>query len=221
MAKVGLAKVGLSQDLEVSVSSTVPASSRALRCLRLVSGRARDEPAVPMGPDAVVHVIADPDSEILSDTATDPDLGARVDHEEESDRNSSGDDSVVDDREAHEAMGDVFVRPCDASRIRKSGSCRSGQFVQVKSIGDEVSTEVLAWRLPFGTPGRFDRSRSGICSWGRCASESSLEALSASPKNATSQTCSWGSGPQGEVEGEVHSVHAGSVGGSDFRKPAV
>ena len=109
----------------------------------------------------------------------------------------------------------------ESSRIRKSGSCRSGQFVQVKSIGDEISTEVLAWRLPFGTPGRFDRSRSGICSWGRCASESSLEALSASAKNAPSHTCSRGSGPQGEVEGEVHSVHAGSVGGSDFRKPAV
>ena len=43
-------------------------------------------------------------------------------------------------------------------------------------------------------------------------SESSLEALSASAKNAPSQTCSRGSGPQGEVEGEVHSVHAGSVG---------
>ena len=65
-----------------------------------------------MGLDAVVHVIADPDSEVLSDTASDPDLGARVDHvvqEEESDRNSSGDDSVVDDREAHDAVGDVFV----------------------------------------------------------------------------------------------------------------
>ena len=99
----------LEEDLEVSVSSTVPASSRALRRLRLVSGRACDEPTVPMGPDAVVHVIADPGSEVLSDTATDPDLGARVDHEEKSDRDSSGDDSVVDDREAHEAVGDVFV----------------------------------------------------------------------------------------------------------------
>ena len=37
-------------------------------------------PTVPMGPDAVVHVIADPDSEVLSDTASDPDPGARVDH---------------------------------------------------------------------------------------------------------------------------------------------
>ena len=52
-----------------------------------------------MGPDAVVHVIAHPDSEVLLDTATDPDLGARVDHEE-SDRNSSGDDSVVDEGSA-------------------------------------------------------------------------------------------------------------------------
>ena len=99
----------LEEDLEVSVSSTVPASSRALRRPRLVSGRACDEPTVPMGPDAVVHVNADPGSEVLSDTATDPDLDARVDQEEKSDRDSSGDDSVVDDREAHEAVGDVFV----------------------------------------------------------------------------------------------------------------
>ena len=39
----------LEEDLEVSVSSTVPASSRALRRLRLVSGSARDEPTVQWG----------------------------------------------------------------------------------------------------------------------------------------------------------------------------
>ena len=91
--------------------STVPASSRGLRRLRLVSGPAR-EPTESMGPDAVIHVIVDPDSEVLSDTATDPDLGARIDNVvqgEESDASSSGDDSVVNDKEAHDVVGDVLV----------------------------------------------------------------------------------------------------------------
>ena len=39
------------------------------------------------------------------------------------------------------------------------------------------STEINAWRSPFGTPGRFDRSRSGMCSWGQCANESSFTNL--------------------------------------------
>ena len=105
----------LEEDLEASAVSTVPASSRALRRLRLVSGRADDEPTESMGPDAVVHVmnIADPDSKVLSDTATDPDLGARVDNvdqgDEESEASSSGDDSIVDDREAHDVVEDVPV----------------------------------------------------------------------------------------------------------------
>ena len=42
----------LKEDLEASAVSTVQASSRALRRLRLVSGRARDEPTESMGPDA-------------------------------------------------------------------------------------------------------------------------------------------------------------------------
>ena len=60
---------------DASAVSTVPARSRSLRRLRFVSGRARDDSTESVWPDAV-HVmnIADPDSEVLSDTATDPDL---------------------------------------------------------------------------------------------------------------------------------------------------
>ena len=68
----------LEEDLEASAVSTVPASSRAVRHLVLVGGHAHHEPTSPevRGPDAAVPVIniPDPDSEVLLDTATDPDL---------------------------------------------------------------------------------------------------------------------------------------------------
>ena len=53
------------EDLEASVVSTVPASSRAVRRLVLVGGHAHHEPTSPevRGPDAAVRAIniADPD----------------------------------------------------------------------------------------------------------------------------------------------------------------
>ena len=162
----------LEEDLEASAVSTVPASSWALRFFRLVSEPTSHES---MGPDAAIPVmnIVNPDSEVLSDTATDPDLvGEGVDNveegAEESEVSSSGVDSIVDNREAHHAVGGragvgpslgrADRRPCDSSRVRQSGSCGSGQFIQVKSHRDEVSFEVLASCILFGNPGGVDKS---------------------------------------------------------------
>ena len=105
----------LEKDLEASAVSKVPASSRAVRRLLLVGGHAH-EPTSPevRGPDAAIPVtnIADPDSEALSDTATDPDLSrdgvANVEMGgDESEVDDSSGDSVVGDRDAQDAAGDV------------------------------------------------------------------------------------------------------------------
>ena len=105
------------EDLEASAVSTCPPCSRASRRLWLDSGRAHDELTSheSMEPDAAIVVnIADPDLEVLLDTANDPDLiGERVDNAEsgaeESEASSSGIDSIIGDREAHHAVGDVPV----------------------------------------------------------------------------------------------------------------
>ena len=90
----------LEEDLEAS-ESTAPASHRAVRRLLLVSAVARDELTSheSMGPDAAIPVtnIADSDLEVMSDTATDPEVDNVEEGGDESEANSSGDDSIVGD----------------------------------------------------------------------------------------------------------------------------
>ena len=159
----------LEEDLEASVVSTVPASSRAVRRLVLVGGHAHHVPTSPevRGPDAAVPVIniADPDSGALSVTATDPDLSrdgvANVEMGgDESEVDDSSGDSVVGDRGcggrsggrggSRHRLGRGDCQPCDTCRVCLLGSCGSGQSVQVESFRDEISAEVLAWCVPFG-----------------------------------------------------------------------
>ena len=101
-------------------------------------------------------------------------------------------------------------------RVCQPRSDGFGQFVLVESLRDEISDEVSAWCMPFGSPCGVDRS-----SKGRSACESNLEALLATAQNAPSQTSSWGVDPQGKDEGEVFFVLARPLGKVGRLKPTM
>ena len=141
----------------------------------VVGGRPCTPPTSPevRGPDAAIPVmnIAETDSEALSDTASDPDLS----RDGVANVGVGGDESEVDEvlettvssvtgcaarsgrrGGSRHRLGRGDCQPCDTCRVSQFGSCGSGQSVQVESIRDEISAEVLAWCVPFGNQGRID-----------------------------------------------------------------
>ena len=117
------------EDLEISAVFLVSVSFRSLRRLRLNSVRAHDESLFheSLRSDVVIPV--------MSDTVSDPDL---IDEEidnveegaEESEVSSSGVDSIVDNREAYHAVGDVSVSDTNWDELIVDRTIRVG-FVRL------------------------------------------------------------------------------------------
>ena len=91
-----------------------------------------------------------------------------------SDGDSSGDDSVLIEREGFRDVVDEEVPPTVWDEVIVNRATRAG-FVsldrvvdlnfQVEGICDEISTQILAWGVPFCNPSRFDGGGPWHRSW--------------------------------------------------------
>ena len=219
-------------DAEENASpmSTVPASSRAFRRLGWsVAVHTMSQLHESTGLDAAILVmnIADPDSEVLSDTATDPDLiGERVNNveegAEESEASSYGDDSIVDDRETHHAVGDVPVPDTVWDELIVGRETRAG----FASLDRADLVSLLKSRASvMKSPPKFLRG-----AYSYALTEADLVYAAGDEVRVTR---AWklfllwprmllrGGWSPREVGGEFFFVLAGPVGGSDPREPTV
>ena len=114
-------------------------------------------------------------------------------------------------------MGRIDHRPCDASRIRKSGSCRSGQFVQVKSIRPKFLRGAYRSSLRVA----LTEADLGYAAGDDARVSRAWKLFLLLPRMLLHKPVRGGLVPKVKLKERFILFIAGSVGGSDFRKPAV